>query len=262
MTLVEICLDDLAGVGVAEEAGADRVELCAALVDGGITPSIGTVAAALRGAHRIGIQVLIRQRPGDFVYSAEELAAMVDDIHSIRVLANPSGIPIGFVIGALRPDDRVDVDATRRLVAACGDAPVTFHKAFDQVPDRAEALEQLADLGVARILTSGGAATALDGADELRHLVELAGERITVLAGGGVRPVNAAEVVERAGVREVHLRAVRPVATAGAGAPTAYDSGERDVTSAEVVRAVVAAVRGADGTADADATGPDREHVA
>ncbi|WP_285114449.1 copper homeostasis protein CutC [Leifsonia sp. fls2-241-R2A-40a] len=243
MTLVEICLDDLAGVRVAEEAGADRIELCAALGDGGITPSIGTVAGALRAASRIGIQVLIRQRPGDFVYSDDELQAMVDDIHSIRALPNPAGVALGFVVGALRPDDRINVDATRRLVAACGDAPVTFHKAFDQVPDRSEALEQLADLGVARVLTSGGAMTALDGAEELARLVEQAGDRVAILAGGGVRPANAAEVVERSGVCEVHLRAMARVATAGAGTPTAYDSGEREVTSGEVVRAVVAAVR-------------------
>jgi copper homeostasis protein len=242
VTLVEICLDDLAGIRVAEEPGADRVELCAALGDGGITPSIGTVAGALRLASRIGIQVLVRQRPGDFVYSDDELQAMVDDIHSIRALANPSGVPIGFVIGALRADGEVNVDATRRLVASCGDAPVTFHKAFDQVPDRGAALDRLAALGVSRVLTSGGAATALEGADELARLVDLAGDRVTILAGGGVRPANVADIIERSGVSEVHLRAVVPVASAAAGAPTAYDTGERDVTSADVVRAVVAAV--------------------
>jgi copper homeostasis protein len=239
VTVVEICLDDLAGVRVAEEAGADRIELCAALAEGGITPSVGTVAAALRAATRIGIQVLVRQRPGDFVYDEDELQAMVDDIHSMRLLPNPSGVVLGFVVGALRADGGIDVDATRRLVAACGEAPVTFHKAFDQVPDRAEALERLAALGVARVLTSAGAATALEGADDLAALVAQAGDRVTILAGGGVRPANAAEVVARTGVREVHLRAVQRVA---AGAPTAYDAGEREVTSAAVVRAVVAAV--------------------
>ena len=168
---------------------------------------------------------------------------MVDDIHSMRALPNPSGVTLGFVIGALRADGRIDVDATRRLLAACGDAPVTFHKAFDQVADRAEALEQLAELGVARVLTSGGAATALDGAEELARLVDQAGDRILILAGGGVRPANAAEVVATTGVREVHLRAQELVATAGAAAPTAYDSG-RALRSRRrsVVSAVVAAV--------------------
>jgi copper homeostasis protein len=239
VTAVEICLDDLAGVRVAEGAGADRIELCAALGEGGITPSIGTVAGALRAATRIGIQVLIRQRPGDFVYDEHELQAMVDDIHSIRALPNPSDVTVGFVIGALRADGLINVDATRRLVSACGDAPVTFHKAFDQVADRAEALELLVDLGVARVLTSGGAANALDGADELARLVEQAGDRILILAGGGVREANASEIVVRTGVREVHLRAARAVATVASGAPTVYDSGERDVTSGELVRAVI-----------------------
>jgi len=256
VTAVEICLDDLAGVRIAEEEGADRIELCAALAEGGITPSIGTVAAALRAATRIGIQVLVRQRPGDFVYDEDELQAMVDDIHSMRALPNPAGVPLGFVIGALRADGRINADATRRLVAACGDAPVTFHKAFDQLTDRAEALEQLIDLGVGRVLTSAGAPTVLEGADELARLVRLAGDRIAILAGGGVRPANVAEVVERTGVREVHLRAqhAAPSAAAAAGMPTAYDSGTRDVTSAEVVRAVIAAVGGA---ANGDAASDD-----
>jgi copper homeostasis protein len=247
VTVVEICLDDLAGVRIAEQEGADRIELCSALSEGGITPSIGTVAAALRMVSRIGIQVLVRQRPGDFVYDEDELQAMVDDIHSMRTLPNPAGVPLGFVVGALRVDGQVNADATRRLVAACGDAPVTFHKAFDQLPDRAGALEQLAGLGVGRVLTSAGAPTALEGADELGRLVELAGDRIEILAGGRVRPATVAELVERTGVREVHLRAQHavPSAAAAVGTPTAYDPGTRDATSAEVVRAVVAAVRGA-----------------
>ncbi|MFP3467492.1 copper homeostasis protein CutC [Leifsonia sp. SIMBA_070] len=255
MTVVEICLDDLSGVRTAEEAGADRVELCAALGEGGITPSVGTVAGALRAATRIGIQVLIRQRPGDFVYDEEELQVMVDDIHSLRSLPNPSGVVLGFVIGALRADGRINVNATRRLVAACGDAPVTFHKAFDQLADRSEGLEQLVALGVARVLTSAGAPTALEGADELARLVQQAGGRITVLAGGGVRPANVGEVVSRTGVREVHLRAQEPVATVGAAAPTAYDRGQREVTSGRVVRAVVEAAGGGAGAAGAAGAG-------
>lgn len=242
--LVEICLDDLAGVGAAERAGADRIELCAALSEGGITPSIGTVAGALRAATRIGVNVLVRQRPGDFVYTAEEVEAMVADIRAIRSLPRQEGVALGFVIGALTPDGTIDLPATARLAWACGDAPITFHKAFDQVPDQVAALEQLVSLGVARILTSGGAATALDGSSQLADLVRRAGDRITILAGGGVRPANAAEVVRRTGVREVHLRAMEsvPSAAGAAGIATAYDSGTREVTSEAVVAAVVAAV--------------------
>lgn len=243
--LVEVCLDDLDGVRVAEDAGADRIEFCAALADGGITPSIGTVAAGLRLARRIGMNVLIRQRPGDFVYSEDEVAAMVEDIVAMRALPNPAGVPLAFVIGALTPAGTVDVAAIARMREACGTAAVTFHKAFDQVPDRSAALEQLIGLGIGRVLTSGGATTCLDGADELAALVRQSRGRIVVLAGGGVRPANVAEVVRRSGVAEVHLRATESVpsaAVAAGGRPTAYDSGSRAVTSARVVGEVLAAL--------------------
>jgi copper homeostasis protein len=115
VTAVEVCLDDLDGIAIAERAGADRVELCASLADGGITPSIGTVAVALHSATRIGVNVLIRQRPGDFVFSAAEVDAMVDDIVAMRALPNPSAVTLGFVIGALRPDGTIDTEATRHL---------------------------------------------------------------------------------------------------------------------------------------------------
>lgn len=243
MTVVEICLDDLAGVRRAEEAGADRIELCSALATGGLTPSIGTVAAALGLARRIGVNVLIRQRPGDFVVDDDELAAMVADIRAVRALERPAGVALGFVVGALRPDGTVDADATRALVHGCGDASVTFHKAFDQTPDRAAALEELIALGIGRVLTSGGAATALDGAAELADLVAQAGDRIAVLAGGGVRPANVADLVRRSGVREVHLRAVEQVPSASL-VLSGYDSGHREVTSSATVAAVVDAVRG------------------
>jgi len=243
VTVVEICLDDLAGVRRAEEAGADRIELCSALATGGLTPSIGTVAAALGLARRIGVNVLIRQRPGDFVVDDDELAAMVADIRAVSALERPAGVALGFVVGALRPDGTVDADATRALVHACGDASVTFHKAFDQTPDRAAALEELIALGIGRVLTSGGAATALDGAAELADLVAQAGDRIAVLAGGGVRPANVADLVRRSGVREVHLRAVEQVPSASL-VLSGYDSGHREVTSSATVAAVVDAVRG------------------
>lgn len=243
MTLVEICLDDLDGVAAAERGGADRIELCAALSEGGITPSLGTVACALRQVTRMGVNVLIRQRGGDFVFSAEEVAAMVDDIRAIRKLPNPSGVPLGFVIGALRPDSTVDIAATSRMREACGDAPVTFHKAFDQTPDLPAALDDLIGLRIDRVLTSGGVSTAADGSEKLAELVVRARDRVTILAGGGVRAANVAELVRRTGVTEVHLRAseARPSASRAAGGQAnVYDSGFRMVTSASAVSAVVA----------------------
>lgn len=243
MTLVEICLDDLDGVAAAERGGADRIELCAALSEGGITPSIGTVAAALRQVERMGVNVLIRQRGGDFVFSDAEVSAMVDDIRAIRQLPNPAGVPVGFVIGALRPDNTVDVAATARMREACGDAAVTFHKSFDQTPDLPAALDDVIGLGIDRILTSGGVPTASDGSETLAELVVRARGRLIILAGGGVRAANVAELVRRTGVTEVHLRAseARPSASRAAGGQSnAYDSGYRMVTSAAVVAAVVA----------------------
>jgi copper homeostasis protein len=239
---VEICLDDLAGVHVAEEAGADRIELCSALGDGGLTPSVGTVAAALRIATAMGVNVLVRQRPGDFVFDADELEAMVADIHAVRALPNAHGVPLAFVVGALLPDGTVDAPATRALVAACGDAEVTFHKAFDQTPDLSAALETLVSLGVTRVLTSGGAANVVEGTASLAALVAQADGRIAVLAGGGVRAANVAALVRDTGVREVHLRAAVGTPSASLAA-SAYDDGSRDTTSGALVAEVVARVR-------------------
>ncbi|MFF1876712.1 copper homeostasis protein CutC [Leifsonia sp. NPDC058230] len=243
MTAVEVCLDDLDGISIAERAGADRVELCASLSDGGVTPSTGTVAVALRTATRIGVYVLIRQRPGDFVFSRAEVDAMVEDIRAIRALPNPSAVPLGFVLGALHPDGTIDVEATRRMVDACEDSPVTFHKAFDQTPDLPAALDELIEVGVARILTSGGEATAQEDAAKLAELVVRARGRVSILAGGGVRPANVAALVGTTGVSEVHLRAgvaVPSAAREAGAAPTVYDSGFRMVTSETVVRNVLA----------------------
>jgi copper homeostasis protein len=211
VTLLEVCLDDLEGAIAAELRGADRIELCAGLVEDGTTPSIGTVQTVLRSVQRIGVQVLIRQRGGDFVFSDAEVDAMCADIEAIRALPVPDGLRLGFVIGALHADGTIDRDATGRMLAACGDAPVTFHKAFDSTPDLDEALDVLIELGIGRVLTSGGAATALGGADALARLVARSAGRIGILAAGGIRPHNAAEVVARTGVTEVHLRAAAPV---------------------------------------------------
>jgi len=225
-TLLEICLEDVAGAAVAERAGADRIELCTDLARGGTTPSIDRVASVLASIDRVGVQVLVRARPGDFVYSAAEIDAMVRDIEAIEALTRPPGVTVGFVIGALNGNDRVDVPALTRLRIACGPAPVTFHRAFDVVPDRRSALEALIGLGLDRVLTSGGAPTAEAGLDELATLVEQAQERISILAAGSVRAHNVAEVVRRTGVSEVHLRADQPGGS----------------TSAEVVRAVRSAL--------------------
>ncbi|MFG1922407.1 copper homeostasis protein CutC [Cryptosporangium sp. NPDC048952] len=224
MTLVEICVDDVAGARIAEECGADRIELCADLLEGGITPSYGMVAGALEATSRVGVQILIRPRGGDFVYSPDEVRVMLTDI---RLFA---GLPrVGFVLSGLTASGSVDAVLLASLVEACGGAPVTFSRAFDSLSDQFSGLDTLASLGVSRVLTGGGPGTAEAGRDQLRALVAHAGDRITVLAGGSVRSPNVAALIAHTGVTEVHLRAMRPV-------------GGRDRTSADEVRAVRAAV--------------------
>lgn len=243
MTLVEICLEDIEGAFAAESCGADRIELCAGLAEGGITPGIGTVGTVLAGLRHIGVQVLIRPRGGDFVYSRFELDAMCADIKAVRDLGSPDGVTVGFVIGALTPQGTIDRGAVKHLLAACEGAPVTFHKAFDATTDIVTTLEELADLGIGRVLTSGGRATALDGTSMLARLVERSAGRIEILAGGGVRPGNVAELVARTGVREVHLRAAvdLPSAAQFRNPELDYDRGSRSVTSGALVKDVVLA---------------------
>ncbi|MDQ0895091.1 copper homeostasis protein CutC [Agromyces ramosus] len=230
MTLLEICLDDIDGAITAERRGADRIELCAGLVEGGTTPSLGTVQTLLGHVERIGVQVLVRQRAGDFVFSATEVDAMCADIEAMRALPTPTGVRLGFVIGALNPDGTVDRDATRRMLAACGDAPVTFHKAFDETIDLDEALDILIELGIGRVLTSGGPGTAADGASALARLVRRSAGRIAILAAGGIRPHTAADLIVRTGVGEVHLRAQEAIQSG-----RREDTATRLVTSATVI---------------------------
>lgn len=242
MTLLEIALDDVAGARLAEQCGADRLELCNGLADnGGTTPSAGFVHEVVASLREISVMTLIRARGGDFVYSREELAVMRRDIEVLRAAGSA-----GFVIGALTPDGEVDVPAVRELVAAADGAPVTFHRAFDSTRDLARSLDVLAELGVSRILSSGGCSTALEGAEILRSLAEHAAGRLVLVAGGRVRPDNVAEIIARSGVTEVHLRAARPYASRSryANPSQAYDAAPVSVTDAAQVRRLAEVLRG------------------
>ena len=230
--LVEICVDDLDGVLTAEAGGADRVELCADLLEGGTTPSIGLIELVLDRASRIGVQIMVRPRGGDFDYSAAELEVMCRDLRAIAALAERCGVAVGVVFGVLTTDGRVDVAAMRLLIDAAGPVPVTFHKAIDASDDVVAAYEVLRGLGVERVLTSGGPGTAAEGAAVLAHLVRLSTDGPAVLAGGGVRPANVRALVDATGVAEVHLRA-QVAAPRGDGTL---------VTDPATVRAVVGAV--------------------
>jgi copper homeostasis protein len=198
----EICVDSVAGVRAAVRAGADRVELCADLFEGGITPSRGMIRQA-RAVTGIGLHVIVRPRGGDFVFDSDEAAVMLADIETAR----QDGAE-GVVIGALTPEGAVDIAVTRELIAAAAPLAVTFHRAFDMTADPAEALEALIGLGVSRVLTSGQEATVLEGAPMIRTLMEQAGERIIVMPGGGITMRNAARIVAELNPVEMHFAAL------------------------------------------------------
>ena len=202
--LIEAAVESLDDALAAVAGGADRLELCGDLSVGGTTPDPTLVRAVV---DRVGVPVLamIRPRGGSFVYSDPELDGMRRDIGA----ALDAGAA-GVVLGVLDERHRVDLHRARMLLdAAGGGERVTFHRAIDRTPDLAEGVDALVSLGVARVLTSGGAATASDGAAVLSALVTRAGERLRILAGGGVRATNVRDLVERSGVREVHARCER-----------------------------------------------------
>ena len=201
MILIELAVELHADAQAAAAGGADRIELAADLhAAGGLTPSDELTTNVLSDV-AIPIFAMVRPRPGDFVYSLDEIDDMCRTIERMRAM----GVH-GIVSGALTDANVIDTTATASLVAAAGGMPLTFHRAFDRVRDQPDALEQLIELGVTRVLTSGGAATALEGSAMLRALVEQSAGRIAILAGGGVRESNVSELVSRTGVNEVHTK--------------------------------------------------------
>jgi len=206
--LVEACVDAIDAAMEAEWGGADRIELCGELLQGGVTPSHGLIEAVWDQLS-IPLFVLIRPRTGDFLYTADELDVMERDIRVARSLHVD-----GIVAGALTTDGDVDVGAMRCILDAARPMEVTFHRAFDFVRDQDAALDTLLELDVDRVLTSGGATTAVQGAENLARLNLRAGSDLTVKAGGGITSANVAEVIRRSGVREVHVRAAERVPSA------------------------------------------------
>ncbi|MCC7633454.1 copper homeostasis protein CutC [Stenotrophomonas rhizophila] len=199
--LLEIASNSVASALAAQAGGADRIELFDNLAEGGTTPSFGSIALA-RERLTIPLFVLIRARPGDFLYSADETQIMLRDIENCRLLGCD-----GVVIGALDADGEVDIALCTALVAAAGPMQVTFHRAFDAARDLPQALEQVIALGCQRVLSSGGQASAEAGADMLAALVAQAGGRIGVMAGAGLNAGNIASVATRSGCHELHASA-------------------------------------------------------
>ena len=197
--LVEVCVDSVASAIAAERGGAARVELCSDLLEGGITPSAGLIAT-VRSKISIGLHPIIRPRPGDFLYSDQEIQIMRHDIEAAKEL----GVD-GVVLGILDKDGNVDLEHTRELVELAHPLSVTFHRAFDMSSDLQTALDSVCQTGADRILTSGGEQTCLEGIDAIAKLVKAADGRISIMAGGGIGHRDALNIVERTGVREIHV---------------------------------------------------------
>jgi len=239
--IYEICVDSIEGVAVARDAGASRVELCASLIEGGITPSRGMIRVA-RMVSGIKLHVIIRPRGGDFLFSDAEFDVMAADVETVKAEGAD-----GVVIGQLTADGLIDVERTRRLIAMARPMSVTFHRAFDMTPDPFAALEGLIELGVDRILTSGQEATALEGLPLITNLIKSAGDRIIIMPGGGITARNAERIAMSAKPKEMHFAALEQevsgmrfrrhhVFMGGELRPAEYD---RLVTSETTIRAVM-----------------------
>lgn len=200
--VTEICIDSVQGVLAAKEAGADRVELCSALLEGGLTPSYGMVKRAVAVSSDIDVQVIIRPRAGDFLYTDDEFIAMKEDINALKSL----GVD-GFVFGLLDADGHVDVVRTKDLIELSRPATVTFHRAIDMAYDPFNALDNLIELGVDRILTSGQAPNVLEGAPIIKEMIKRAAGRVTIMPGGGITSNNVARILQETGASEIHFTA-------------------------------------------------------
>jgi len=215
--LFESCVDTVDAAVASEAGGAGRIELCARLEVGGTTPNVALVERCV-AAVRIPVFTMVRPRGGSFAYDAAEADVMARDIAALKAAGAR-----GLVFGALTRDDTIDVTLMARLSAAAQPLPVTCHRAIDAARNLREALDDLLGLGVDRVLTSGGAPSAAQGAAAIAALVRQAGDALVVMAGGGVRAANVGALVRATGVREVHARLL--------GLPAA--SAEKDATAAQ-----------------------------
>ncbi len=210
---LEICVDSVESAIAAARGGAERIELCGALSEGGITPSAGLIGM-VREAIDIQLYVIIRPRGGNFVYSEPELAVMRRDIAA----AKAHGVN-GVVLGVLKENDTVDETHTRELIELARPLQVTFHRAFDVCRDLDAALEDVIACGADRLLTAGGPSGAMEGLDTIAGLQQRAAGRIRIMAGGGIRIGNVRKIALRSGIRDVHTSLSTKVKSA------AYDGG-------------------------------------
>lgn len=238
----EICANSVESCVEAQRGGADRVELCAGIPEGGTTPSYGDIVMARRVLTTTKLHVIIRPRGGDFLYSDLEKEIMLEDVRMARQL----GVD-GVVFGALTAEGDVDMDFMRYLLSECKGMSVTFHRAFDVCRDPFKALEQIIELGCERILTSGQMPKAEEGIDLLKQLVDKAGNRIIIMSGCGVNASNIAHIAEATGVSEFHFSArskresdmIFRRSRVSMGGAVVIDEYSRDVTDVEIVKETI-----------------------
>ena len=243
MAILEICAGSVESAIAARDGGAQRIELCAALEIGGITPSAGIIAEA-RKVEGLALNVIIRPRGGDFLYNSYEAESMIHDIQLCKKL----GVD-GVVIGALTADGDIDTALCRRLIDAADGMSVTFHRAFDMCRNPQQALEEMIALGCDRVLTSGQATTAEAGIRLLKELVEQAAGRISIMPGCGVNSGNAARILQETGATEIHASARKSVGSGmrfrhsgvSMGNPDS-DEYARKETDAQEVRTIVKSI--------------------
>lgn len=230
--LLEVCVDNAEGLQAAIDGGADRVELCSALELGGLTPSLGFMRLAAKAS--VPVFAMIRPRAGDFVFDSEDVAIMLDDID----MARQSGLA-GVVLGANLVDGRLDAPLLARLVARAQGLGLTLHRSFDRTgPEFGNALETAIDLGFERILTSGGAPSAIEGVDELQRLFAQAEGRIIIMPGAGINIGNAGALMERLALTELHGSCSRIMPDSAN--KTGFSNNGRKQTDAGLVRALKA----------------------
>ncbi len=198
--IIEICLESALSVKAAQDGGADRVELCSDLFEGGLTPTVGTFRIARKLADKIKINVMIRPRGGDFCYSDEEFEIMKEDLKVLKAEGAD-----GIVFGILNPDGTIDENRSKELLELARPLPVTFHRAFDMTPDAFKSLETLIKLCFDRILTSGLEPTVMDGMCLLSELVKKAGDRIIIMPGCGISERNFKYLDEHINAKEYHV---------------------------------------------------------
>jgi copper homeostasis protein len=228
--LLELCVESLEAAQAAETGGANRIELCADLGIGGVTPPIKLTESVVQ-ALAIPVHVLIRARGGDFVFSAEEFCLMRRQIEQVKA-AGAAGVAIGVLLA----DGRVDVERSRQLAELARPMKVTFHRAFDETPDLSEALEAVIGSSADCLLTSGGAPDVQIGAQSIAQLCQEAGGRLDVMAGGGLKLANLTDVLQRTGVRYLHgsLKRRQPETT-----PDTQTNGHRAVEGPSLLEADV-----------------------